>query len=216
MKITNISKSYGNHHIFENVTFNFSKGTIYSIFGVNGVGKTTLLNIMNGNLKADNGTIEFNEGSLFIEDNKVPFEFMTADEFITTTFKFKKYNYSEEEKRELFERLNFQPGEKRISEYSKGMRSKLILILVLLSNPPIILLDEPFSDIDLVSFKEISHILKSERNNRILIFSTHVSKIAHELADKILYLKNDGISDLTQRFETADDLEEFVIKKMEK
>lgn len=216
MKITNLSKSYGDNQIFENVTFNFSKGIIYSVFGVNGVGKTTLLNIINGNLGADSGTVELNEGSLFIEDNQVPFEFMTADEFIVTTFKFKKSNYSEEQKKELFDRLNFQPGIKRISEYSKGMRSKLVLILVLLSNPPILLLDEPFSDIDLVSFKEISHILKSERNNRIVIFSTHVSKIAYELADKILYLKNDGLFDLTQTFANSDELEKFVLEKMEK
>lgn len=216
MKITNLSKSYGDNQIFENVTFSFSKGIIYSIFGVNGVGKTTLLNIINGNLGADSGTIELNEGSLFIEDNQVPFEFMTADEFIVTTFKLKKSSYSEEQKKELFDRLNFQPGIKRISEYSKGMRSKLVLILALLSNPPVLLLDEPFSDIDLVSFKEISRILKSERNNRIVIFSTHVSKIAYELADKILYLKNDGLFDLTQTFINADELEKFVLEKMEK
>jgi ABC-2 type transport system ATP-binding protein len=216
MKITNLSKSYGDNQVFKNLTFNFSKGVIYSVFGVNGVGKTTLLNIMNGNLGADSGTVERNEGALFIEDNQVPFEFMTADEFIVTTFKFKKTNYSEKQKKELFDRLNFHPGKKRISEYSKGMRSKLVLILTLLSNPPILLLDEPFSDIDLVSFKEISHILKSERNNRVVIFSTHVSKIAYELADKILYLKEDGLFDLTQTFANSDELEEFVLEKMEK
>ncbi|MGK0551459.1 ATP-binding cassette domain-containing protein [Enterococcus faecalis] len=215
MKITNLSKSYGGNPIFEDVTFSFSKGIIYSIFGVNGVGKTTLLNIINGNLGADIGRVEYNEGSLFIEDNHVPFEFMTADEFIVTTFKFKKSNYSEEQKNELFERLNFQPGKKRISEYSKGMRSKLVLILALLANPPILLLDEPFSDIDLVSFKEISHILKAERNKRIVIFSTHVAKIAYELADKILYLKNDGLFDLTRTFVSSDELEKFVLEKME-
>lgn len=216
MKITNLSKSYGNNQIFENVTFDFSQGIIYSIFGVNGVGKTTLLNIINNNLGSDSGNVEFNEGSLFIEDNQVPFEFMTADEFIATTFKFKNSNYSEDQKKELFDRLNFQPGKKRISEYSKGMRSKLVLILALLSNPPILLLDEPFSDIDLVSFKEISRILKFERSNRIVIFSTHVPKIAHELADKILYLKNDGLFDLSQTFLSSDELENYVLEKMEK
>lgn len=215
MKIADISKKYGENKIFENVTYNFSKGMIYSIFGVNGVGKTTLLNIINGNLGADSGTITGNEGSLFIEDNQVPFEFMTADEFIITTFKFKQVNYSDDHKKELFDRLNFHPGTKRISEYSKGMRSKLVLILALLSNPPILLLDEPFSDIDLVSFREISLILKAERNNRIVIFSTHVSKIAYELADQILYLKADGLFDLSQSFASSDALEVFVLEKME-
>lgn len=171
---------------------------------------------MNGNLSSDSGLIEFNDGSLFIENNQVPFEFMTADEFIDITFKFKREKYSEKKKKELFERLNFQPGTKRISDYSKGMRSKLVLILALLSNPPILLLDEPFSDIDLVSFKEISNILKSERNNRIVVFSTHISKIAYELADSILYLKNNGLFDLKQKFTSADELEKFVLEKMEK
>lgn len=215
MKLTNVSKSYGNHQIFENVTFNFSKGMIYSVFGVNGAGKTTLLNIINGNLGADSGTIACNEDALFIADNQVPFEFMTADELIVTTFQFKKSTYSEDQKKELFARLNFQPGTKRISEYSKGMRSKLVFILALLSNPPILLFDEPFADIDLVSFKEIADLLKSERNNRIVIFSTHVSKIAYALADKILYLKQDGLFDLTQTFVNPEALEKFVLEKME-
>lgn len=216
MKIINLSKSYGNNQIFKNATFNFSQGIIYSIFGVNGVGKTTLLNIINGNLGSDSGQIESNAGSLLIEDNQVPFEFMTADEFITTTFKFKKKIYSEDKKNELFERLNFNPGKKRISEYSKGMRSKLVLILALLSNPPVLLLDEPFTDIDLVSFREIANILKSERTNRIVIFSTHLSKIAYELSDKILYLNNEGLFDLNVTFSNSDELENYMLNKMEK
>ena len=88
MRIIDLSKSFNGKKIFENISIDFMPGRIYSIFGKNGIGKTTLLNILNGNLSYDQGEIELETDReiILLEENSIPFEFMTAEEFIKTTF----------------------------------------------------------------------------------------------------------------------------------
>lgn len=216
MKIENLSKKFKDKTIFENVNVEFEQGKIYSIFGKNGVGKTTLLNILNGNLSFDEGKIENSSDTIFLESNDIPFEFMTADEFIKTTFLFKKLKFDPEEKDKLFEQLQFQPENKIIKDFSKGMKSKLYLIIAFLSKPEILLLDEPFSDIDLMSFRNISQILKSKKEKMTVIFSTHVAKISFELSDKIVYLQENGVQVFENHFENSDELETYIFEEMSK
>ncbi|MFV0556183.1 MAG: ATP-binding cassette domain-containing protein [Lactovum sp.] len=215
MKFINLSKKFNEHFVFRQLTFEFEKGNIYSIFGKNAAGKTTLLNILNGNLSYDEGVIEDNAFSILLENNDFPFEHMTADEFIEVTFKFKQVTWSQEEKRELYAQLDFDPQEKIIKEFSKGMKSKLYLIISLLSHPKILLLDEPFSDIDILSFKSIIKILKLKKEEMIIIFSTHQAKIAFELSDKILYLSESSLLLFENNFKNIEELEFVILQKMD-
>ncbi|WP_460017952.1 ATP-binding cassette domain-containing protein, partial [Lactovum odontotermitis] len=174
----------------------------------------TLLNILNGNLSFDEGKIENSSDTIFLESNDIPFEFMTADEFIKTTFLFKKMKFEPEEKDKLFKQLQFQPENKIIKDFSKGMKSKLYLIIAFLSKPEILLLDEPFSDIDLMSFRNISQILKTKKEKMTVIFSTHVAKISFELSDKIVYLQENGARVFENHFENSDELETYIFEEM--
>ncbi|MDO4667015.1 MAG: ATP-binding cassette domain-containing protein [Streptococcus sp.] len=216
MKTQNLTKKFDEQIIFENINLNFEEGNIYSIFGKNGVGKTTLLNILNGNLSFDGGQVIGNDDAIFLESNEVPFEFMTADEFIIETFKFKNSDLNFSEKDELFFKLDFKPENKMIKEFSKGMKSKLYIIIALLSNARILLLDEPFTDIDLFSFKSIEDILKLKKQNMIIIFSTHVPKIAFELSDKIIYLDKMSAQCLENRFKSESELEDYILQEMKR
>lgn len=214
MRIENLSKKFGDKSIFRNVNIEFEVGKIYSIFGKNGIGKTTLLNILNGNLSFDEGRIDNDFDTILLEENDIPFEFMTADEFIKITFMFKNTAFDFKEKEKLFKQLQFQPNSKQIKDFSKGMKSKLYIIIAFLSEPEILLLDEPFSDIDLMSFKNISEILKKKKKGMTVIFSTHVAKIAFELADKIVYLQENGASTFNNDFNNSDELEEYILNEM--
>ncbi len=214
MKADKLSKYYNNQKVFSDISIKFEKGKIYSIFGKNGVGKTTLLNILNGNLKPDSGTVTGSLETIFLENNTVPFEFMTADEFIDETFKFKKVPLDRDLKKTLYSALQFNPEEKLIKEFSKGMKSKLYIIIAFLSKAEVLLLDEPFTDIDLYSFKVITAILRAEKNERTTIFSTHVSKIAFELSDYIVYLSEDCAKVVENQFASAESLENYVLEEM--
>ncbi|MFK4880687.1 MULTISPECIES: ATP-binding cassette domain-containing protein [Lactococcus] len=216
MRIIDLSKSFNGKKIFENISIDFMPGRIYSIFGKNGIGKTTLLNILNGNLSYDQGEIELETDReiILLEENSIPFEFMTAEEFIKTTFLFKKRSIDIKEKNLLFKLLEFQPEEKMIKDFSKGMKSKLCIIIALLSKPDILLLDEPFSDIDLMSFRNISKILRNKNYNMTIVFSTHIAKIAFELADSIIYLEEVGIKEVENTFENSENLEKYILLEM--
>ncbi|KXT77829.1 ATP-binding cassette domain-containing protein [Streptococcus sp. DD13] len=214
MKVENVSKRLKDVLIFEQVHLNFEKGKIYSIFGRNGSGKTTLLNILNGNLSPDTGSVTGNEEAIFLESNDVPFGFMTADEFIHQTFRFKGVPLDVAEKAFYYDRLYFHPGSKRIKDFSKGMKSKLYLIIALLSKSSVWLLDEPFTDIDPVSFEAIMTILKEYKHERIIVFSTHQAQIAYELSDEILYLSKKGLTLFSNQYHSAKALEEAVLESM--
>lgn len=214
MRAEKLSKKFGDTYIFKNIDLEFKQGKIYSIFGRNGVGKTTLLNVLNGTLASDGGEIYESKEVILLEDNELPFEFMTANEFIDTTFAFKKQKINIQEKEKLFQQLYFQPENKIIKDFSKGMKSKLCIIIALLSKPQALLLDEPFSDIDVVSFREITEILKNKKKEMKIIFSTHVSKIAFELSDNIVYLKENQAVFFENNFREADELENYILKKM--
>lgn len=214
MRAEKLSKKFGDTYIFKNIDLEFKQGKIYSIFGRNGIGKTTLLNILNGTLASDGGEIYGAEEVILLEDNELPFEFMTANEFIDTTFTFKNQKIDFQEKGELFKQLHFQPENKLIKDFSKGMKSKLCIIIALLSKPQVLLLDEPFSDIDVISFREITEILKHKKKEMKIIFSTHVSKIAFELSNDIVYLKENQAVFFENNFRKADELENFILKKM--
>ncbi|MDR2661108.1 MAG: ABC transporter ATP-binding protein [Lactobacillaceae bacterium] len=214
MKIKNLSKKFNDQLIFQNINIDFEKGKIYSIFGKNGIGKTTLLNILNGNLDFDEGNITNNDETIFIADNDIPFEFMTANDFIEETFKFKNYKYSQEEKEQLFVQLDFHTEDKIIKDFSKGMKSKLYLIIAFLSNPKILLLDEPFVDIDIISFQNITQILKDKSSKMTIIFSTHIAKIAYELADEIIYLQTNQATKILNNFKNSEELEKNILNNL--
>lgn len=215
MKVSNLSKLFNDSVVFENISIEFEKNKVYSIFGKNGVGKTTLLNIMSKNLTPTSGNIVCETGDLlFIEEARLPFEFMTANEFIDMTFKFKKKSYSIEEREELYSNLLLNEPTKMIKDYSKGMKSKLLIIIALLSHPDILLLDEPFADIDIQSFKTISEALREQLDKMTLILSTHVPSIAFQISDFIVYMENYNAVVFENNFRDSKELEDFISHKM--
>lgn len=215
MQIKNIVKKFHNEVVFKDISLEFEKGSIYSIFGENGVGKTTLLNMMNGNLSVDQGSIvKSSDNIIFIENNLIPFDYLTADEFIEIAFDFKNIPYNKKDKEELYLELNLNEPTKSIKDYSEGMKSKLLLIIALLSNPDILLLDEPFSDLDNNTFKAVMGILNKKSEEMILIFSTHVADIAYMLSDKVVFLRKEEGRMFENDFDSIDEFKKFIEKNL--
>lgn len=198
IEVKGITKSFGSKKVLSGVSFTANKGEITCLIGVNGVGKTTVLNaIMNltptnsGEILIDGEKItkQTYEKLTFIPDTitmlptmriRDAFDFM-ADFYVT---------WNEKRAKELLTFFRLQEHE-RIAELSKGNKAKVNLLLGLALDVDYVLMDEPFSGIDIFSREQIADVFTSHLiEDRGVIITTHeISDIEH-LIDKVVLLDN--------------------------
>jgi ABC-type multidrug transport system ATPase subunit len=187
MKITleNIGRRFNRDWIFRGVDYTFTSGETYAILGPNGSGKSTLLQVLNGSLSPSTGTISY-----FYEDNPVEVEQVfqhlslaapylelieefTLDEMITFHFKFKRYKEGIN-KEQIIDLLNL-PGSKNkdIRYFSSGMKQRLKLALAFCADTPILLLDEPTSNLDSQGVDWYLSLVQQFAANRLTIICSN-------------------------------------------
>ncbi len=156
----NISKNFSNQKIITDFNYTFQSSETYAVLGANGVGKSTLMKIIAGYLNASSGSIKlFNSEKLIPNDKHFPFisfsapymeliEEFTLEELIDFHLKFKKFKpfFSESDIPSVL--LDTKQKKKQISTFSSGMKQRLKLVLALFTDTPIILLDEPTTNLD--------------------------------------------------------------------
>lgn len=212
MKVINLTKKYNDEYVFKNINCSFTKGKIYSIFGKNGVGKTTLLKIIANQISNSDGEVQLDSNNImYISDFLFPFKYMTGLEYVDYTLKMKNRKVTIDTIKEKFLMLGLLENDmnKMVEKYSKGMRYKLIIILFMLIEPEILLLDEPFVDVDIVTLELVKSVFEEYKKNKIIILTTHIIDIACLLSDEILFLKQDGLEELK-----GNDIKNLLLDKM--
>lgn len=162
MQITldNIGRRFNREWIFKGVTHTFNQGGCYAILGPNGSGKSTLLQVLNGSLAPSAGKLTYTKDGANIEPEDVfnhlslaaPYleliEEFTLNEMVDFHFKFKAYKPGMD-KIALTEILNLKgSGNKMIRYFSSGMKQRLKLALAFCADTPMLMLDEPTSNLD--------------------------------------------------------------------
>lgn len=195
INIDNISFKYDDKYIYEGFSLKLYKGNRYAIFANNGVGKTTLLNLISGNLRVNSGKIESSSDDvMLIESPNIPFKFLSGMKFIKTTLELKNLVITDDSIIETAEILGLKKEDlinKNLESYSKGMTFKVLMIIALKANPDILLLDEPFSELDLQSNEILSDIF-SKNKRQTFVFSTHVIEIAQRYATHLILIDDNG------------------------
>ena len=117
---------------------------------------------------------------------------------------------------ELFERLCFSADDpdRLIKGYSSGMKAKLYLMTLLISKPPVMLLDEPLTSLDVIVANEIKKSLLELREEHIILFSTHIMQLAKDMCDEIVLLKDGVLEGLTGLDKTSPEYEEEIIRHL--
>ena len=117
---------------------------------------------------------------------------------------------------EVFALIDFQPADrhKLIREYSHGMQNKLQILAFLILRPPVILLDEPLTSFDVVVALQIKNLIKSIKQDHIIIFSTHILQLAQDLCDEIVILHNGKLSALDTEKLHDKDFENRILELM--
>lgn len=160
ISVETLGKRFNREWIFKNLTYTFEAGTTYAIVGPNGSGKSTLLQVLWGQMPASAGTVSYTSHQKQIELEEVyqnlviatPYmdliEEFTAREIINFHFKFKKPREGKSTE-EILDCLGLlHASDKRLSNFSSGMRQRMKLGLAFYSEVPIVFFDEPCTNLD--------------------------------------------------------------------
>ncbi|MGO0884117.1 ABC transporter ATP-binding protein [Clostridioides difficile] len=204
IEIKNVSKTYKRMQglkvkkidALKNVSFNIEKGKITALLGINGVGKSTILKAIAGLIKIDSGEILI-DGEKMNKNiyNKLAFVPDVESHFSNTTikesFEFMEIFYprwNKEKSKEMMDIFKLNENEV-IDNLSKGNIARVKLILGFCQDPDYILLDEPFTGIDLFKREEfIGVIAQYMKENQAIIITTHEIVEIESLVDEVIIL----------------------------
>ena len=203
--IENLKKSFKQNEVLKDINFTFQEGKIYGLLGRNGAGKTTLFNCLNEDIDIDNGNFYLVDNSLKkdIEPNDIGYvlstpnvpEFLTGREFLKFFIDINKDRIKDLKTIDEyfdFMKIGVNDRDKLLKDYSHGMKNKMQMLVNIIASPKILLFDEPLTSFDVVVSEEMKEMLRSIKNNHIIIFSTHIMELALDLCDEIVIL-NKGI-----------------------
>ena len=203
--IENLKKSFKQNEVLKDINFTFQEGKIYGLLGRNGAGKTTLFNCLNEDIDIDNGNFYLVDNSLKkdIEPNDIGYvlstpnvpEFLTGREFLKFFIDINKDRIKDLKNIDEyfdFMKIDVNDRDKLLKDYSHGMKNKMQMLVNIIASPKILLFDEPLTSFDVVVSEEMKEMLRSIKNNHIIIFSTHIMELALDLCDEIVIL-NKGI-----------------------
>lgn len=207
LEVKDLKTSYNGHVALENVNFSINEGEYVCLVGENGSGKSTLIKTIIGLHKKDSGEIVLNEKlenvSYLAQNNLTDLDFpATAREIIMTGVQkhktlpfYKKQDYKQfEEVVELLKIKDFI--NRKIGDLSGGQRQRIMLARALIRKPKMLILDEPFSGLDINITKELYEMLDklNKEQNMTIVMATHdLDEIKREnvrvisLAKTILY-----------------------------
>ena len=226
--VNRLNKCYGTKQVLKDVSYQFKRGTIYSILGRNGAGKTTFFNCLSRQSSYDSGSIfllehgiekavEYDDIAMVSASPQLP-DYLTGYEFV---YYFTKLNPDDREKLDIdayfdLVQIDIPDRHRLIKDYSYGMKNKLQLLCCLVRNPAIILLDEPLSSFDVIVSHQIKNLLLDIKEDHIILMSTHILQLAQDISDKILLLHNCQIQDPHFTDYHSADFENAVIEALEK
>ncbi|MCD5414824.1 MAG: ABC transporter ATP-binding protein, partial [Clostridiales bacterium] len=187
----------------EDVSFKIKEGEVFGFLGPSGAGKSTVQNIMTGLLKLQKGSVVYEGKSIkemksnFYNDIGVSFEFHNLYLRLTGYENLKYYaglfDVPTKNPMELLEMVALrESAHKRVSDYSKGMKQRIVFARALINNPKILYLDEPTSGLDPATATQIRQLIKNKKEEGCTVFlTTHNMYSADELCDRVAFL-NEG------------------------
>lgn len=201
IQVKHLSFSYTKKPFIQDMNFSVSEGEIFGFLGPSGAGKSTLQKILLGmlpdyqGLAIVKGTECKKRGSDFYEFIGVDFEFSTMYEKLSAkeNLLFFSSLYHHKQARSIEELLRMvgleSDADKRVSDYSKGMKSRLNFIKALVHDPKLLFLDEPTSGLDPANSRLMKDMILAEKNRgKTILLTTHNMQDAAELCDRVAFI----------------------------
>ncbi len=200
ISLTNVGKRFNREWIFKNLTYTFSTGISYAITGPNGSGKSTLLQIIAGATTFNEGEIEYHDVDNEIAKERIyahisiaaPYleliEEMTLVEFFDFHSGLKKW-IPAIHTNEIITLLDLQnAAHKQIRYFSSGMKQRVKLAQAIFSDVPVVLLDEPCTNLDTEGIDLYKKLVADHCKNRLLIVSSN-DKQEYDFCEEVIDMK---------------------------
>ncbi|WP_294953869.1 ATP-binding cassette domain-containing protein [Sulfurovum sp.] len=192
LEVENLSKSYGNENVFEGLSFKVNKGDKIALIGTNGVGKTTLLEILMGNLEPDSG--KFNWGqtitTTYFPQNTT--DVVVGDEELPQWIQGFDPKWHIDDIRKTLGRMLFSGEEqkKKIDACSGGEKHRVMLSKMMMDSANFLVLDEPDNHLDLEAIVALGEALHNYQGGVICV--SHDRELIDAFANRIIKLNEDG------------------------
>jgi ABC-2 type transport system ATP-binding protein len=209
LEVRNLVKRYAALTAVHNVSFEVRTGEVLGLLGPNGSGKSTTVKVLTGLLRPTSGEV-FLDGANALEDLErykailgyVPEEphlytYLTGPEYLRLIGRLRGVPETTlDDKIDRFlQLLNiYDDRYQTLSSYSKGMRQKILLIAAVLHNPRLVVLDEPFSGLDVSAARVLKGFVRSlAEEGRLVVFSSHVLEVVEQVCSRVVILKDGRI-----------------------
>ncbi len=231
IQIYEVNKSFNGNPALKDLTLSVEKGSILGLLGANGAGKSTTINLLLGFLKPDSGTVEINGTNVnknpsqvrqivgYIPENVNLYPYLSGTENLDYFCRLAGLKYKEKELKEYLEYcgLSGDDHDKRVSNYSKGMRQKVGIAIAYAKKAKVYLLDEPASGLDPLASNELSNQLRklADEGAAILMASHDIFRV-REVCHKIGILRRgELIKELDSQEISANELETIYLQFMQ-
>lgn len=225
VSISNITKSYGKHIALDKVSAEIPEHAITALLGPNGAGKTTLMKILTGRLLPDSGEYQYEDlnmsdpvefqrtVSYLPENNPLPDHVYVAEHL-----KYMASVFQIESPKERIDALASELGlievmHRKIGKLSKGTRQRVGLAQALITDPQVLILDEPSNGLDPAQHEELRKLLTKLKTHKTILLSTHLLNEVQDIYDHTVILQEGRcISALPKMTESPAEAEDVVIE----
>ena len=208
-----VVKQFGRFAALRGVTAQFAPGKLYVILGDNGAGKSTLLRTIAGLAQPTRGAISV-LGTASIKNLRAQIGYMAHPSLLYDEMSGMEnlryfaglYGVAEGRCREAIASVKLDPDlERPVGQYSQGMRQRMSLARAILNDPKLLLLDEPFSNVDFRSAHEMATLMSQMRDRgKTLLVVTHQPGLLQSIADEFVYMEAGKITDRNSKLRTVE------------
>ena len=231
LAIRQVSKSFGQHRVLDGLDLQIQPGELLCLLGRNGAGKTTLLKILSGLLKPESGSIWLDNHQIDFADSHArhgiglvmhqPFLYEHLTGIENLRFYARLYQVPDDDpalEAALSQLGMLRFARKPVRSYSRGMKQRLTIARALLHSPNILLLDEPYTGLDLLGSQVFNQLmLEQKQQGRIILMTTHDLSHALPITSRFAFLARGRVADeLANQNLAIDTLEAWLTEKLAK
>ncbi len=203
IQVQDLTKYYGDRPAVDGISFHIEKGEILGFLGQNGAGKTTTMKILTCFMPATSGTVKIAGFDVFenpyeikkrigyLPENPPLYQELLVSEYLSFVADLRLVPKAEKKKKidAVIERLNLGEVRNRlIGNLSKGFRQRVGLAQALVHDPQVLVMDEPTIGLDPKQVSEARELIRSMRNERTVIYSTHILSEVAATCDRIIII----------------------------